>query len=46
LLDELPDIDKPTGNDEEEKIKNFLASQKAEVVIKVVFCQKLKDETY
>jgi len=46
LLDELPDTDKPTGSDEKEKIKNFLASQKAEVVIKVVFRQKLKDEDF
>ncbi|CAG8591172.1 1989_t:CDS:10 [Paraglomus brasilianum] len=46
LLDELPGTDKPTGSDEKEKIKNFLASQKAEVVIKVVFRQKLKDEDF
>src|SRR6185312_7654501 len=46
IFDELPETDKPTGNTEEEKIKNFLAKQKAEVVIKKILKFKLQDEVY
>jgi hypothetical protein len=47
IIDELPGVEKLTGDaTEEEKIKNFVANQKSEVVIKAVFKCKLKDKNY
>lgn len=45
-LEELPDTSKPTGNNDKEKMVNFLTNEIAETVIKTVFSYKLKDDTY
>jgi len=45
-LEELPEADRPTGNGEEEKVANFVANQKAEIVIKAVLSYKLKDDSF
>jgi hypothetical protein len=45
-LEEQPSSSKPTGQNEREKITNFLAKQKSETVIKVIFSYKLKDDTF
>ena len=46
LFNELPEAEKPNGNTAEEKVNNFVANQKSEVVIKTVFKFKLQDEVY
>jgi hypothetical protein len=42
----VPLIENPVGNDEVEKVKNFVATQKSEVVIKTIFKYKLANSTY
>jgi len=46
-LSELAEVEQPTGEDEKEKMNNFVAKQKAKVVVKAVFSYKLKkDDTF
>ncbi|CAG8568216.1 9112_t:CDS:2, partial [Paraglomus occultum] len=46
ILEEMPDENKPVGNTPEEKVDNFLSTQKAEVVVKAIFSYKIKDDTF
>ncbi|CAG8614016.1 11618_t:CDS:2, partial [Ambispora leptoticha] len=43
-LSELTEVEKPTGSGKEEQFKNFMAQQKAEVVVKAVCSYKLKKD--
>jgi hypothetical protein len=47
ILNELPGIEPLNGANEQEKINDFLAKQKAEIVIKAIFSYKIrKDDTF